>query len=111
MIFQIIVGIVILIILSRVILKYNKREISKFELLFWIIFWIIILTIVLFPEIINYIANILGVGRGADVAIYIGILLIFYIIFKIYIRIDKIEKDMTKLVRKIALMEKDRKEK
>ena len=109
MLFQIIIGLIILIILSRVILKYSKNEISKLELLFWLAFWVIILIIVLFPDIINYIANLVGVGRGVDVAIYIALLLIFYIIFKIYTRIDRVEKDMTKLVRKIALIEKDKK--
>jgi len=110
MTFQIIAGLIILIILSRVVLKYSKKEISRFEILFWVIFWIGILVVIIFPEITNFIANKVGIGRGADVAVYASILLIFYVIFKIYTRIDRIEKDMTKLVRKISIQEKNKKD-
>jgi hypothetical protein len=38
-----------------------------------------------------------------DLAIYISILILFYFIFKIFIKIQKLEKDISKLVQKIAI--------
>jgi len=43
------------------------------------------------------------VEKGADLAIYISILFLFYLVFKLIVKFDKQERDMTKLVREIAL--------
>jgi hypothetical protein len=44
----------------------------------------------------------LGVGRGIDVLVYLSIILLFYSNFKQTERIEKLEKEITKLVREIA---------
>ena len=110
MYFQVIITIFVIYALYRVIIQFYSKEISRMEFFFWIIFWLSVLTIGVFPSIINYIANIIGVGRGVDVAIYFSILIIFYLIFKIFVRIDKIDKDLTKIVRKVSIMEKTKKD-
>jgi hypothetical protein len=58
--------------------------------------------IVIFPEITNIAANKVGVGRGADLITALAIIAILYAIFKLFIRLEKIERDITELVRKLA---------
>ena len=51
-------------------------------------------------------ANILGVGRGVDAVIYLALILLFYMQFKNYVKMEKIEQDVSKVVKEIALRKK-----
>jgi hypothetical protein len=70
---------------------------------FWIIFWMVVGVIVLYPGITSFFAQMVGVGRGADLVIYLSIILIFYIIFQLTVKIEKIERNITKIVRTVAI--------
>lgn len=56
------------------------------------------------PELTNWIAGKLGVGRGADLVFYTSILLFWFLILKIYARLRKLEQLFTEYIRKDALM-------
>ena len=49
------------------------------------------------------IANILGVGRGTDLILYLALLLVFFFIFYTLNRFSKIRNDITELSRQVAL--------
>ena len=51
------------------------------------------------------IANYLGVGRGTDLFLYLGLVIIFFFIFYTLDRFSKIQKDISKLTRIIAIHE------
>lgn len=55
------------------------------------------------PDTTSYLAELVGVGRGADLIVYLSIVLIFYIIFQMTIKIEKIERNITKVVRTVAM--------
>jgi hypothetical protein len=55
------------------------------------------------PATASYLANFLGIGRGADLIVYLSVVVIFYLLFKIFVRINKIEKEITKVVREDAI--------
>lgn len=95
-----------LFIIIKTILSFKKRSISFKSLLFWGALWSVILTVFILPQTANYLAAILGLGRGADVAVYFSIILIFYLIFRIFVRLEKIESDITAIIGEIALSEK-----
>jgi len=100
---QILIIVFIAYVIYRLIIKLNKRELSTQIFLLWLIFWIIVGGIVVLPQTTQLVADWLGVGRGVDVVIYISILVLFYIVFRIFIRIEKIERDITYLVKDISL--------
>lgn len=108
MLIQIIIILIIALIILRLIFKFRKQEISFPSFFGWLIFWLIAMGIVLYPETTSFLARFLGVGRGADVVVYISLILIFYFIFYITIKLRRTEQDITKLVRKISFSEKDK---
>ena len=55
------------------------------------------------PDLTNMIANVLGVGRGADLLYYICILLFSFALLKLYARMRRLENQFTELVREDAL--------
>lgn len=58
---------------------------------------------VLEPGLTSYVARRLGIGRGTDVVLYLSIALLFYLIFRLSIALEEIRREITELVRKIAL--------
>ena len=86
--------------------KFKKNKIPLSELIFWTVVWASMIGLALFPAPITLIANYVGIGRGVDLAIYLSIILLFYLVFKIFMKIDKQRTDTTRLVREIALNKK-----
>lgn len=92
-------------------LRFKSRDISRREYALWVFFWIIVIIATLVPKNLDKIAQFVGVERGADLAIYLSIIVIFYLIFKILVHLDKIDREITKIVRNMALDEKEDDEK
>ncbi|MCX6740118.1 MAG: DUF2304 family protein [Candidatus Parcubacteria bacterium] len=103
MLIKIILILFILFAVIKVAMRYKDKNISLQELILWTIFWFAVAFLVLFPDVTSYAANMVGVGRGVDLVIYISILILFYLMFRALVKLDKVEKDVTKVVRKEAL--------
>jgi hypothetical protein len=108
MLIQIILIIFIIFAISKVALRYKDKIISLQEFILWTVFWLMVGFVVLFPESTSLVANWVGVGRGVDLVIYISVLILFYLVFRTLVRLDKIEKDITKIVRQTALNKEEK---
>ncbi len=101
-----VIGIIIFIFtlfaLSRVILRSKDKSISFGESLFWIVIWITIAFITAFPQVTDRVSQILGVGRGVDVAFFVAIIILFYVVFRLYVKIDSLDKNLTELTINIS---------
>lgn len=109
MLIKIVLILFILFVISKVALRYKDKVISLQEFILWTIFWFSVGFVVIFPEITSIVASWLGVGRGVDLVIYISVLILFYLVFRTLARLDKIEKDITKIVREAALKNQNKK--
>lgn len=104
---QIIALIFIAFFLSRLYWQKQKNEISSNEFIFWLIFWLIAAASIIALKWIDALVARIGFsGSGIDVLLYFGIALLFYLIFKLRLRLAKIEKNITKIIRHIALKDK-----
>ena len=101
---QIVAFLLLAIMIWRVILRWRKKEISNKEFLGWLLFWLVIGMAVLFLKYIDQWVEQLGFSAsGIEVLLYLAVAFLFYLIFRIYVRLDKMESDVTKIVREIAL--------
>ena len=91
---------------SRVILRAKDKKISITELFFWLAVWTVLILVVFFPGLTSPAADFIGVGRGNDVIIYVSIGLLFYLMFRLYVKIEEIQQDITQVVRMTAINEK-----
>ncbi|MFA7050240.1 MAG: DUF2304 domain-containing protein [Patescibacteria group bacterium] len=106
MIQQIIAGLIIIFFLIKLLKQWRKKTISFNEFIFWLLFWILALLIIVFIKQIDKIVISLGFSSSAiNLAFYIAVLFLFYLIFKMRLKIVKIEKNITDLARKISLKE------
>jgi small membrane protein len=105
MLIQILIILFSLFALNRIRSKFKNKEISNKEFFLWMVFWLLVIGATIWFKQTDIIASFFGVEKGADLAIYISIITLFYLIFKIIVKLDKIEKDITKLVRGVAIDE------
>jgi hypothetical protein len=73
------------------------------DFLFWTMVWIGTAAIITFPDATSFLAHVAGIGRGADLIIYTSLLINFYLILRIHLRLARLEQEITELVRAIAL--------
>lgn len=72
---------------------------------FWILFWFMADVAVWWPNSTTLLANRLGIGRGTDFVLYVSLMIIFYLLFRLHIKVETIGRDVTKVVRRNALDE------
>lgn len=89
--------------LTRTTLRFRKRSISPFEWVVWSGFWMAVAGCVMFPDVTQWFAGLLGVGRGADAVFYVSLVGLSYAYFRIYIRSRHTEQQITLLVRRLAI--------
>lgn len=89
--------------LSRVVLQFRAKKITTRGFLFWSIFWVGVAVATAYPDTLSRLALVVGVGRGVDVAIYAALLLVFYLLFRLFVRLERIEHDITTITTHIAL--------
>jgi len=88
---------------SRVVIRFRKREISYGWFIFWIMFWISAVVVVILPQTTTILAEKVGIGRGADLAVYFSIFILFYLSFRIFVKMENMERTITKFVEGEAL--------
>ncbi len=103
MITQWIILILVLVMYFRLLSDLKKDKISLNKFFFWLFIWFGLSLIVFFPQIVFFLANLIGIERAKDLPIYISIIILFFLLFKIGIKIEKIEQEITKIVKNIAL--------
>lgn len=87
---------------SRVILRFHDKAIGYGSFFFWSGIWAAVLLVVFNPDIADRTADILSLQRGADAMFFFAIILVFYLIFRLYIKLDALDRDLSRLVEEVS---------
>ena len=63
---------------------------------------------VLFPQLTTYVANLVGVGRGTDLLLYVLVVAFLFVTIGLHQRIHTLEGRLTDLAREVAMHTADR---
>ena len=85
------------------IARYLKGKNSLATIVLWSIFWIIVTLFSLFPDVSTEFASLFGITRGLDFVIILVFVILFYTILKLYFIVDKMQNDLNKIVKEVAL--------
>ena len=91
--------------MSRALIRYWRGLTRMLHLEMWLLFWVCVVVVALRPEVTDLLARWLGVGRGVDTAIYLALLMIFFLLFRSFGKIEDLDRQLTKVVRANALRE------
>lgn len=73
----------------------------------WLVVWIAAASAIARPSMTITMAHALGIGRGADLVLYCAILAMLIGFFFIYIRFKRLDREITRLVRHIAISQSE----
>lgn len=106
---QIIALIITSFFLARLFWQKQKKQIKAGEFLFWLIFWLLAgLAIIFIKQIDKLVAELGFSGSGIEVLFYLAVVILFYIVFRIRIKLAKMEREITRIVREMAINKKDK---
>ena len=104
MIQQIIALLILIFFISKLIIQWKKKTISPNEFFFWLIFWSIAGLLIIFIKPIDKLVMDMGFSSsGINLIFYVAVLFLFYLIFKMRLRMVKMERDITELSRELSL--------
>ena len=101
--YALIFPIISLIAIVWFISRYLKGKNSFFTVFLWSIFWIVVSLFAIFPNVSMTFARIFGITRGLDFIIILVFVILFYTILKLYFIVDKMQNDLNKIVKEVAL--------
>jgi len=102
---QLLLILLVVLFIKRLFSKFRTHELSSGEFVAWLILWLAVGVAAGLPDTTSYLAIWLGVGRGSDLAVYVAVVVLFYLAFRLFVRLEKLEHSLTELVRHLSLQQ------
>lgn len=100
---------IILWLAFRLIGQWRGKRLNAREFLAWMVLVALALAAMLFIKTIDAAVGALGFsGSGIDILLYLAVIALVYYIFKLRLQIERIERDLTKIVRHLSLKDRDK---
>ena len=84
------------------IFRYPQQKRVLFGLM---VVWLTAVVAILVPDVTMNAAAVVGIGRGADLLLYVAVLVALVVLSAIYLRLAALESQITELVRHVAMSE------
>lgn len=111
-VYQILISILSVLMLAQGFGQYIKRKnhATTIKFLTRIFVWGGIGFVIIFPDFtMNRLSSVLGIKENFNALIFVGFLVVFIMIFKLLSIIENLEATITKIIRKEALREIEKK--
>lgn len=106
---QIIICIVLVIALMAIVNMVRKRSLELKYVLVWIGCDVVLFVFTLFPNLMQELANILGIYSPVNMIFFMGFILSLIIIFTLTVALSRVTARVRKLAQMIALQENEKK--
>ena len=98
--------------LSRVFLRMKGHELTLGQSAFWAIIWTGVIIVVWVPSTAFAISDSLGLDtrKPIDTFVYIAIVVLFYLTYRMHVKQERTDHQLTQLVRQIAIRDARKKQ-
>ncbi len=94
----------IAIFIWRLLVQKKKKQINGNEFIFWLSFWVIGALAIIFIRFLDRLLVSAGFsGSGINFLLYLAVITLFYLVFKLRLKLSKLDKNLSDLVREITL--------
>ena len=108
-IYQWLVPMVAMFFIYRIIKQFRANKRILVGTLIWSTFWVVVSLLAIFPDLISFsIAETLGIKSNINAVIFSWLGFLFVMIYYQSATIERLEKQMTELVRKVALEKQEK---
>ena len=90
---------------------YRRKGLDLKDIAGWVVLWCSFILLVLFPTALVFISQKLNLTGAIDLIMIVSFVVMIYLIFNLYNRIKKIERNTEKMVEVIALRDGERERK
>jgi hypothetical protein len=106
--FQLLALAVIAGLLLRDFVTWSRSQASLRVRVARVFIWIGAAIAIAIPGLVQSVAEVLGIGRGADVVLYLSVLGFLWVAFYLYARCLRLEREITALTRHLAIRDATR---
>ncbi|MCU0679920.1 MAG: DUF2304 domain-containing protein [Planctomycetes bacterium] len=104
MIQQLLAILVIIFFFTRILNQKRKKKISNNEFWLWTFFWAIASLAIIFIKQIDQLAKMAGFSSsGINLLLYLAVMALFYLVFKLRLKMARQDQEITNIVRNIAI--------
>lgn len=102
---QILILLFALFAITRVGIQARRRDIPTIWAIVWGLVWVSAAVVSVLPQTTDLLAARVGISRGADLIVYVAILALLFLVFRIVVKLESTQQEITKLVRSLALQQ------
>jgi len=96
-----------LLVVSKSILSYRQGKESFILTVFWSITWVAIALLALYPSLLT---ALIGPNRaGVGTVLGVGLIFLYFVLYRVYVKADRVERELQSLIQKLALRDLDEK--
>ena len=85
------------------LIRYLTEKQSLATTILWTVLWLFVILFSIFPAASERFASLFGITRGLDFIIIVGFVVMLYVLFRLYGKLDKLQDDLNKVVKEMAL--------
>ncbi len=101
--FQVLAVVVLGCLFVLTVLAMLRGWATRRDAFIWTLVWLAAAIAIVWPQSTVVIARMLGIGRGADLILYCSVVVMLVGFLMVYVRLRRIRREMTLLVRRMAL--------
>ena len=102
-VFQIAALALLALLLTGNLMVVFRGQVARRVGLLWATVWIAAAVAIIWPGTTRVVAGVLGIGRGTDLVLYCFVLLVLVGFYMTYVRLRRLDANLTLLVRKLAI--------
>lgn len=111
-IYQWLVPLIAMFFMYRILVQFKNNRRLLVGTILWMAFWVIISLLAIIPDLVSFsIAETLGFESNINAVIFVALGFLFLMTYYQSSTIERLEKQMTEMIRKIALEKQEKIEK
>ena len=97
------------IVISKSYVDLRARAESLQMFIFWVFTWTMIMLVALFPSIVDFLIASSRYGQtGLGTVFGMGLVFLFFVVYRIYVKMESVEQKLTKTIQELALKDRQK---